>query len=219
MIGVREQDERQIVFGFEFKVRFCILRADAQDHRVFFGNVHIAIAKATRLRGAAGRVVFGIKIQDDALAAKIRKFYLVPVFIGEREIRRRAADMKCLPRHRVLFCSFVKITNGARAEIRANSRVPPRTRTKAVRASRARRTGHAARNHPAAASIRPIWRAAAGPFSSTTSGRGNAKHSRTLYSFSTRSVCKLPLPLVQRICLLASTRRANSSSGITSSRR
>lgn len=94
MIGVNQQCERQIVFGFKFHMAIQAIRADAEHHRIFFFDVEVVIAKAACLLGSAGGIVFGIEIQNDAPAAKIAELDF-RVGVGQRlKIRRTIAGFE-----------------------------------------------------------------------------------------------------------------------------
>ena len=64
-VGIAHQLERQLVAGGELLVRLQAVAADPDHHGAGIAEGFILIAEGTRLGGAAGRVVLGVKVQDD----------------------------------------------------------------------------------------------------------------------------------------------------------
>ena len=80
---VSQQGEVELVFGHEFGVALNVVCAHAQHHRVNAFNSGQIVAEAARLCCAARGVVFGVKVQHDALAAILLERVRVAGLIGE----------------------------------------------------------------------------------------------------------------------------------------
>lgn len=94
VVGIRQQNEGQIVFRLEFLVRPEAIRADAQHHGVALFNLWEYIPEAASLRGAAGRLVFGIEIEDDAFAAEVRELHGRAAVAHQFKIRGEVANLE-----------------------------------------------------------------------------------------------------------------------------
>ena len=93
VVWVAEENERQVVLGSKFLVRFCTIGTDADHKTVLFLNRDVTVAKAIGLDRSARCIIFGIKVDDDFFAAKIGQFYVLAVFIGQGKIGREIADL------------------------------------------------------------------------------------------------------------------------------
>ena len=89
MIRVGQQRKRQLVLGNELVMRFDIVGADAEHHRVQLGKLRVIVAKIARFRRAARGHVLGIKVQHYVLTAKIPKRNRPIAVRLQGKIRRR----------------------------------------------------------------------------------------------------------------------------------
>ena len=94
VIRVGEQREREVVLGLELRVRGLLVGADAQHDGAGALERGPPVADVAGLPCAAGRVVLGIEVEDDRLAAQRRQADLLAAVARQREVRRRA----CPPR-------------------------------------------------------------------------------------------------------------------------
>jgi hypothetical protein len=92
MIGVREQDERQLVFVPEQPQLFHWVGADAHDDRVQPGDLVGFVPESDGVLGSAAGHGLGVEIQDDALAAQVAQPDGTAVRVGQGEIRRLVSD-------------------------------------------------------------------------------------------------------------------------------
>src|SRR5262245_25698729 len=74
LVGIRQKTEGQVVLGREFSVGSFAIERYSQDLNAAPLEFSKCIAKLTCFPGATRRVVFGIEIEHDLLAAKILQF-------------------------------------------------------------------------------------------------------------------------------------------------
>src|ERR1700693_654690 len=80
---IGEQDERQTVLLLEAELRPGIVRADADHAYTTCLPLREVVAETARLRGAAGRVGFGIKVdQGEAVAVKAGQTHFVAPLVA-----------------------------------------------------------------------------------------------------------------------------------------
>src|SRR5262249_54910972 len=91
--AVREQGERQPVFGCELPVRLRRVGADADHLGARVLEVLVLVPERARFLRAAGRVVLRIEVEDDGLPTELAQPDRLPGPIGEREVRRPFADL------------------------------------------------------------------------------------------------------------------------------
>src|ERR1700730_5390964 len=82
------QREGEAVFLLELVVLLHAVLGDADHLRLHLGEVGQGVAKAAGLGGAARRVVLGIKVEHDRLAAQLRQFQLLAAVGAGAEVRR-----------------------------------------------------------------------------------------------------------------------------------
>ena len=68
---VREKGEGQVVLVLELDVRAHVVGRDAEHDRALALELAVDVADPARLRRAARRVVLGIEVEDDLLAAQV----------------------------------------------------------------------------------------------------------------------------------------------------
>lgn len=71
VIFIANESEGQFELALEFVVRLHAVGADTKDDSVLSAEGLVGVAELTGFRRAARRIVFGIEIQHDVLAAKI----------------------------------------------------------------------------------------------------------------------------------------------------
>src|SRR5580704_2853406 len=86
-VFVRHQREGEAVFLLELVVLLHAVLGDADHLCLDLGKVGQGVAKAAGLGGAARRVVLGIEVEHDRLAAQVRQFQLLAAVGGGGEIR------------------------------------------------------------------------------------------------------------------------------------
>src|SRR5258705_5111669 len=83
---VREKRERKAELLGEPLVAQLVIQADPQHDRVLGLDAREGIAESTGFHAAAWRVVLGIEIEDDALAAEFGKGHAASQRAGKREL-------------------------------------------------------------------------------------------------------------------------------------
>jgi hypothetical protein len=89
MADVGEEREREPVLLLELHVRPLVVGTDAEHDRAGALELAPRVADPARLGGAAGRVVLGIEVEDDRLAAQVGQPNRLARVARQLEIRRR----------------------------------------------------------------------------------------------------------------------------------
>src|SRR4051794_20948688 len=93
LVFVREQREGQAELVAEALVGLDAVRTHAQHNRVLGLDIAIDVAKAAGLGRAAGGVVLGVEVEDDALAAVVAQLDLLSLVRRRLEIRSLVTDL------------------------------------------------------------------------------------------------------------------------------
>ena len=96
--GIREDRERQAVLLRELLVRLDVVDADAEDLRVGVAEGEDVVAELAGLGRAARRLVLGIEVQRDPLAAIVLQLVPFAVLVLQLEFRRGRAERPALRR-------------------------------------------------------------------------------------------------------------------------
>jgi hypothetical protein len=86
LFGIRQQVERQVVFGAEFLMRFFAVGRYAEQLDFLFVEDVVRVTERTSLERSARRVVFRIEKQHNAPALEIRKLHRIPILVLAFEI-------------------------------------------------------------------------------------------------------------------------------------
>src|SRR5579883_1822630 len=92
-LGVGGKDERKLVLLLEFVVRGYAVLRDADDHRRHLAEFREGVAEPAGFGRAARRVVLGIEIEHDLLAAQFGERDLAVAVGRQGEIRRFLTDL------------------------------------------------------------------------------------------------------------------------------
>lgn len=101
-IGIGQQRERQPVFGFEPLVRRRAVGTHAEHLETLPTQQFVVVAEVAGFRCATGRIVFGIKKQNELFTPEIGEGYWLAVFVYTLEIGSRIARLKRYFWHRVV---------------------------------------------------------------------------------------------------------------------
>ena len=85
LVGVDEQFEGQPQLGLEALVRLQAVARDAEDFAAGFAELGVEVAELAGLGGAAGRVVLGVEIEHQRLAALGGELKVVPPVAGREK--------------------------------------------------------------------------------------------------------------------------------------
>ena len=88
MVGVGEDRERQAVLLRELLVRLDVVDADAEDRRAGVAEREDVVAELAGLGRAARRLILGIEVQRDPLAAIILQLVPLAVLVLQLEVGR-----------------------------------------------------------------------------------------------------------------------------------
>jgi hypothetical protein len=91
VVGVCEEREGQPVLLPELDVRVLVVGGDAEHDGAGTLELAVGVPDPARLRRAAGRVVLGIEVEDDRLAAQAGERHLLAGIASEREVGCRLA--------------------------------------------------------------------------------------------------------------------------------
>jgi hypothetical protein len=92
LLAVGQELEWKLLLGLEAFVRLERVARDAVDVEARTPELPVQVAKIAPLRGAAGRVVLGVEVQDQALAALALETERVAAGAGKTEVRDRLAE-------------------------------------------------------------------------------------------------------------------------------
>jgi len=82
----------KLLFHLEALVRLERVARDAVDVEAGAPERLVVVAKVATLRGAAGRVVLGVEVEDQAFAALISEAERAAAGAGKTEVRDRLAE-------------------------------------------------------------------------------------------------------------------------------
>ena len=92
LVAVGQELERKLLLGLEVLVRFQRVARDAVDVHPGAAELAVQLAKVAALRGAAGGVVLGVEVEDQALAALISEPERAAAGAGKTEVGYRLAE-------------------------------------------------------------------------------------------------------------------------------
>lgn len=95
VLGIGQQRKREMILFGKFLMGFFAVDAHAQYGIAFGKHGVVAVAQATRLSRTAGGIIFGVEIEDNFFALKIRQFNVVSVLILCFERRSFFSYLQC----------------------------------------------------------------------------------------------------------------------------
>ena len=92
LVGVGQELEWKLLLGLEPLMRFQRVARDAIDVDAGAAELAVQVAKVAALRGAAGGVVLGVEVEDQAFAALVFEPERAAAGAGKTEVGDRLAE-------------------------------------------------------------------------------------------------------------------------------